>query len=239
MIRRPRLLDLYCGAGGASAGYDLAGFDVMGVDVRPQPRYPYPLLVADVLELTPRFLRYFDLIHASPPCQHATAMRTMHNARPHVDLIHATRALLLSAEVDFVIENVEGAALITPVTLCGTMFGLGYDTAELRRHRQFETTFPVNTPWNMACQHGSGGVIGVYGGHVRNRRRRKSGVSTGRRDFPAGAGQEAMGIQWMTLAELSQAIPPAYTQWVGAHALQHLDTLHTLAAGGLSALMVA
>jgi DNA (cytosine-5)-methyltransferase 1 len=183
------------------------------VDLRRQPRYPGPFICTDVLSLDVRFLRMFDLIHASPPCQHHTAMRTMHNAKSHPDLIPATRRMLQASGVPYVIENVVGAPMVNPVTLCGTMFGLGYGDAELQRHRLFEASFPIHQP---ACRHSGGPVIGVYGGHVRDRRRRERGADRGRADFPAHAGFRAMGIEpgEMTLTELCQAIPPAFTRHV-------------------------
>jgi DNA (cytosine-5)-methyltransferase 1 len=228
-VGRPyRLLDLFCKAGGAARGYADAGFEVVGVDIEPQPRYPFAFVQADALALDRRFLSFFDAIHASPPCQAHTSMKTMHNAKEHANLIPATRALLQASGLAYIIENVEGAKahLIQPVRLCGTMFGLGIDDAELRRHRLFETSFPI--PLAPPCQHGGRDVVGVYGGHIRNRRRARTigiygeGARDSRRKFDKGVpdfttdqGRVAMGIDWMTTAELSQAIPPAYTEWLG------------------------
>jgi DNA (cytosine-5)-methyltransferase 1 len=230
---RPRLLDLFCCAGGAAMGYHRAGFDVVGVDVRPQPRYPFEFIQADCLGLTAEFLAGFDAIHASPPCQHHTAMKTMHNALPHADLVPQTRAMLQASGKPYIIENVVGAPLEAPAVLCGTMFGLGVEDAELRRHRLFEASFMILAP---TCQHGSRDVIGVYGGHVRNRRRARTigvygeGCRDSRRKFDKGVpdfsidqGREAMGIDWMTTAELSQAIPPAYTEFLGHQLMRHLQ----------------
>jgi DNA (cytosine-5)-methyltransferase 1 len=221
-----RLLDLFCGAGGASMGYHRAGFEVVGVDAAPQPRYPFAFIRADALALSPAFVRGFDAIHASPPCQAHTALKTMHNAREHADLVPASRTLLQQSGRPWIMENVVGAPLVNPTTLCGTMFGLGVEDAELRRHRIFETSFHVLAP---QCRHGAArDTIGVYGGHIRNRRRARTigvygeGCRDSRRKFDKGVadfsveqGRAAMGIDWMTIAELSQAIPPAYTEFLG------------------------
>lgn len=237
---RPRLLDLFCCAGGAAVGYHRAGFDVVGVDLAPQPRYPFAFIQADVLSLDQRFIRSFDAIHASPPCQAHTAMKSMHNAREHLDLVPQTRAMLEASGRPWIMENVVGAPLLDPVLLCGTMFGLGVDDAELRRHRLFETSFDV--PLRLQCQHGARSTIGVYGGHVRNRTRARTiGIygkgardsvrkfDKGVPDFTADQGREAMGIDWMTLSELSQAIPPAYTEHLGRQLMAVL-TARRLAA---------
>lgn len=232
--RRPRLLDLYCCAGGAGMGYHQAGFDVVGVDLRPQPRYPFEFIQADVLGLSPEFVASFDAIHASPPCQAHTAMKTMHNAKEHPDLIEPTRAMLKASGRPWIMENVVGAPLDAPILLCGTMFGLGVEDAELRRHRLFEASYPFL--FVPECQHGRRDTIGLYGGHVRNRRRVRTigvygeGARDSRRKFDKGVpdftveqGRIAMGIDWMTVAELSQAIPPAYTKWLGLDLLAHMQ----------------
>jgi DNA (cytosine-5)-methyltransferase 1 len=198
-----RLLDLFCGAGGAAVGYSRAGFDeIVGVDIKPQPRYPFEFVQADALAYP---LDGFDAIHASPPCQRFTAMRTMYNAKEHADLLTPTRERLRGQSAPYVIENVPGSPT-AGLTLCGSMFGLGIRGAQLRRHRLFEV-WPqlIMTP---ACNHHSP-VIGVYGQHGRDRRR---SVET---FYSVEDGRGAMGIDWMTGDELSQAIPPAYTEYVG------------------------
>jgi len=233
-------------------GYSRAGFtEIVGVDIKPQPRYPFTFVQGDALAYVAEHGREFDAIHASPPCQAFTALKTMWNTKPHSDLVEPTRALLKATGLPFVIENVEGAPLLRPIMLCGTMFKLGVRNAELRRHRLFES----NIEWDMVppCAHYERGVMcGVYGGHGRDRRRIKPvtvgvyGDGNGRdyRKYPAtvgvygGAGgqsvrdgtqqfttaerAEAMGIDWMTGDELSQAIPPAYTEFIGKQLLAAL-----------------
>lgn len=208
---RPKALDLFCGAGGASMGLHRAGFDVVGIDLKRQPRYPFTLIRGDATR-PPVNLAAFDFIWASPPCQAHTVMRDMHNAKEHADLIPEVRTMLQASGKPWAIENVVGAPLERSITLCGTMFGLGAAGTELRRHRLFETSFPILAP---ICQHGSGPVVGIYGGHVRNRRRAPSiQKDRGRPDFPMSIAQEAMGIDWMALSELSQAIPPSYSEFI-------------------------
>lgn len=229
---RPRLLDLFCSAGGAGMGYHQAGFDVVGVDIRPQPRYPFEFIQADVLSLDPGSIACsFHAVHASPPCQAHTSMKTMHNAREHHDLVPATREMLRASQLPYAIENVVGAPLDAPIMLCGTMFGLGAQDADLLRHRLFEMSEPpLFVP---QCQHGRRATLGVYGGHVRNRKRVSSVGGEGARgsrgkldkgvdEFTVEDAREAMGIDWMTLAELCQAIPPAYTRWIGQHLMEQV-----------------
>lgn len=216
-----KILDLFCGAGGSSMGYHRAWpeADIVGVDVVPQPNYPFRFIQADALNL-PVNLDDFDLIHASPPCQVFSSV-TPERAK-HADLVDQTRALLAGRV--YVIENVPQAPLVDPIQLCGTSFGLTADalgiTWELRRHRIFETSFDVQAP---ECQH-QHKVIGVYG-HLRvdtrpnNPNRRPPFDANGRptNDWKAGhaMANEVMGIDWMTPVELVQAIPPAYTEWLG------------------------
>ena len=210
-----KLLDLFCGAGGAAMGYHRAGFkDITGVDIKPQPRYPFKFVQADAMTYP---LEGFSAIHASPPCQAFTAMKTMWNAKKHEDLLTPTRKRLDSTGTRYVIENVEGAPMAGYVIiLCGSSFGLGADDARLQRHRLFETNVPMLAP---ACNHGMADrVIGVYGGHGRDRRRK---VNT--QDFSTAARRRAMGIDWMTSEELSQAIPPAYTEFIGRHLIKALS----------------
>ena len=206
----PKALDLFCCAGGAAMGLRRAGFDVVGVDIEPQPRYPFMFVQADALK-PPFDLSRFDFIWASPPCQAYTRQGKKGH---HPELIEPTRAMLERSGVPYVIENVEGAPLINPTRLCGSMFGLG-----VRRHRKFEASFPLGlTP---PCNH-SGEIRAYYGAWGREAFRAKK---PGNRDTLRGTVDRApqdMGIDWMTWAELTQAIPPAYSEFIGRAALQHI-----------------
>lgn len=228
---RPSLLDLFSGAGGAARGYQLAGFCVLGVDHRQQPRYVgCEFIQTDALEYVREHGHEYDVIHASPPCQAYTSLKSMWNSRQHPDLVAPTRILLKLTGRPYIIENVPGSPLKANVMICGTMFNLGVGDAELWRHRYFETTFTVGlTP---LCQHRQQKrVIGVYGGHGRDRRRvitvvGNSGgksVRDGIRQFSVAERREAMQIDWMTMAELSQAIPPVYTEFIGRQIVQHFQ----------------
>lgn len=190
-------------------GLHRAGYEVTGIDIKPQPRYPFTFIQADALH-PPIRLDDYDFIWASPPCQAHTALKVLHNAKSHPDLIPPTRAMLEASGKPWAMENVPGAPLRNAIVLCGSMFGLGCDGAELRRHRLFETSFLVQPP---KCQHGRQPVIGIYGGHQRNRKRSR-GKNHESPNFTAHDGHRAMGIDWMTLNELSQAIPPAYSEFI-------------------------
>lgn len=213
--RRPRLLDLFCGAGGAAMGYSRAGFDVVGVDIKTQPRYPFEFIQDDALE----FMEFvqdspqdFAAIHASPPCQAYSDLRHRTGVE-YPDLIALTRELLEATGLPYVIENVEGAPLHNPVVICGSSLGLGVGGRQLRRHRLFETNWPLMAP---PCAHGGQSVVGVYGtggGGQMTRGFKARGVAEAR---------EALSTPWMTLAECAQAIPPAYTELIGHQLLQHI-----------------
>lgn len=198
-------------------GYHRAGFDVVGVDVKPQPRYPFEFHCADAFAFLEKHGHEFDVIHASPPCQAFTDLKRMHNAKHHDDLLTPMRSALQQLGNPYVIENVEGAPMINYITLCGTMFELGTDDAELWRHRRFEMNWPVGLL--TQCRHRrKPRVIGVYGGHGRDRRRTQN-----TQDFSTEDRRTAMGIDWMNGTELSQAIPPAYTEWIGKQLLAALQ----------------
>jgi DNA (cytosine-5)-methyltransferase 1 len=221
---RPKLLDLFCCAGGAAMGYHETGFDVVGIDINPQPRYPFAFLQADVMTLDRRFLRWFDAIHASPPCQGYTAMRHAPGAKGAPRLIGAVRDMLNDSGLPWVIENVEEARaeMVAPVMLCGTAFGLGAEGAQLQRHRLFESNVPIT---GAACRHDQQrATVGIYGGHARIRSARHGGRGT-RDVWPNGhkpVAAEAMAMTWATLAEMSEAIPPAYTRFIGEQLMRHI-----------------
>jgi DNA (cytosine-5)-methyltransferase 1 len=220
-------LDLYCSAGGAAVGYAQAGFtDITGVDIRPQPRYPFRCIQANVFDLTPEWIvANFDAVHASPICQGDTVLRHAPGTKSHPDLIGPTFDLLNATGKPYILENVEGARrkMRNPITLCGSMFGLGAQGCRLERHRLFSANFPI-LPVTGFCSHGERPVIGIYGGHARRRSARAGGRGT--RDIWEGghrsAASEALAIDWMTLAEMSESIPPAYTRWLGTQMLAHL-----------------
>lgn len=199
-------------------GYHQAGFDVVGVDIRPQPKYPFEFIQADCLALDPAFVASFDAIHASPPCQaHSSISNVSGRQEHHVDRIPETRDLLVASGRPWVMENVVGAPLRNPFMLCGTMFGLATgDGAELRRHRLFETNWFIGLV--PMCQHSGAPTITVTG-QVAQQNVVQNKV---RRVFPAPEARRAMGIDWMAMPELSQAIPPAYTKFIGERLIQHV-----------------
>lgn len=236
MSARPRLLDLFCCQGGASAGYVAAGFDVVGVDIDPQPHYPYEFHQLDATAIRRDVLNgcfheysqasslpgrsevclgWFDAIHASPPCQAKTKAQKI-QGREHPRLIGPIRELLLSTGLPYIIENVvpddidgDPDPLIAPVMLCGAMFGL-----ETYRHRLFETNWPLaqpDHPEHVArnTKMGRKPVEGEFMHIVGN----FSGVARGR---------EVMGMDWATRDGLREAIPPAYSEFVGSALLAHL-----------------
>lgn len=200
-------------------GYHLAGFEVVGVDNKPQRHYPFEFYQDDAFQFARRHAHEFDAIHASPPCQRYCRLRklTIHQGRSksYPDLISAVRDLLKEAERPYVIENVEGAPLITPILLCGSMFGL-----DVKRHRLFECSFGI---LGVTCNHrvwkserpplhrlqGKSRVVGCYGN------------GRGKGDTVA-LWQSAMGIDWMIRRELAQAIPPAYTKYIGKQLISTL-----------------
>lgn len=220
--RRPRILDLFSGAGGSAMGYARAGFDVVGVDHADQPRYPFEFHKGDAIRELTRLLGRevdewdrlgplygldeFDAIHASPPCQ-AYSVSTPDKAK-HPDLYGEVRSLLEATGLPWVIENVPGAPFRSGITLCGGMFGLA-----VRRHRNFESSFVILTephtcpaePWTVT-------------GHSNGKGR----ITAKHRDPTTEVGLGAMGCEWMTWAEAAQAIPPAYGEWIGARLLEQI-----------------
>lgn len=219
---KPRALDLFCCAGGAAMGLHRAGFEVVGVDIVKRKRYPFAFIQGDALTID---LYGFDFIWASPMCQGYTALRHAPGTKGAPLLIDDVRRRLTAIGVPWCIENVEDAAwaMRDPITLCGSMFGLGAQGCRTQRHRLFECSFPIS---QQQCQHDGRPVIGVYGGHAR--RRAASTGGRGTRDVWRGghkaAAAEAMGIDWMTLAEMSEAIPPAYAEFIGRAALAHINS---------------
>lgn len=295
---RPRALDLFCGGGGVSEGLLLAGFDVVGVDLDPKRAKAYmrgpgnperherpaQFVQADALQVLDGLISGagavalafgpFDFVWASPPCQAHSVLRKLCPGREYPDLIPATRERLVASGIPYAIENVPGAPMGGFLTqLCGTMFGLQAPDgrAELRRHRLFETSWPIAL--RPACRHGFGAVLPVTGHTPVDNRFRKErdarkvlcvaggkamsgGMMTpqgtlkrraisivgssaeSKRDGWTGRGEgvgmalretfsvddarHAMGIDWMAMKDLSQAIPPAYSRWIGERALEEI-----------------
>lgn len=211
-----KILDLFCKAGGAAMGYHRAGFEVIGIDIEPQPNYPFEFLRGDVLELPSRFFLDFDAIHASPPCQGYSTKTP--DASKHPRLIVPTRVLLEQSGLPYVIENVDGAKnyMLNPKRLCGSSFGL-----DVRRHRWFETNWSFEP---LPCDHAwQTPRFDVYD-HGKWYKARTVPV------FGAGGGKArehwsaAMGIDWMTDPELSEAIPPAYSEYIGEQLMDFLTS---------------
>ena len=202
---RPRLLDLFCGAGGASMGYYRAGFEVTGVDLAAQPRYPFEFHQADALAFLEEHGREFDAIHASPPCQaySQSTLSQRNSGKRYPDLLGPTRDLLVATGKPWVIENVPRAPMRPDLILCGCAFGL-----KLRRVRWFETSWEDFT-LRKPCHHPYP-VVSVVGNGTPSWVRQKLGFNPSISHY-----RKAMGIDWMTRDELSQAIPPAYTQCLG------------------------
>jgi DNA (cytosine-5)-methyltransferase 1 len=206
-----KMLDLYCGAGGAGMGYSLAGFDVVGVDINPQRNYPFAFHRADAIDYLAQHGWEFDAIHASPPCQ---SYSQMSNCRPglaetYPDLVAATRAMLDFLGKPYVMENVVGSPVRPDITLCGHMFGL-----PLYRHRVFESNYELaqlphvkhTLPGSKAGHWTPGHIISVSGNCA-----------------PIALAREAMGIDWTNRHELAESIPPAYTQHIGGQIMNQIE----------------
>ena len=211
---RPRILDLFCGAGGAAMGYHRAGFNVVGVDINPQPNYPFKFVQFDAVEylVAARWHQAdyeFDAIHASPPCQ--DHMRGgQHPEHGTGWLLDATRQLLIGTGLPWVIENVPGAPMRADFRLCGCQFGL-----RLRRERWFETSWE-GFAFMEPCHH-EGPVPSVVGTGTPSWVAKVLGYNPGIAEL-----RECMGIDWMNRKELSQAIPPAYCEFIGTQLLAQI-----------------
>lgn len=214
VAKRPRLLDLFAGAGGCAKGYHDAGFEVVGVDVEFQINYPYRFVQLDAFKANPA---RFDVIHASPPCKGFTTL-SRGNAWKHPDLLTPMRELLKSYGKPYIIENVDGAPMPDCELMCGAYFGLGTVCNDgvwrrLQRHRLFESNMPIKGT-GCRCVPGEP-VIGVYGGgSVTTPKGTYKGVLAER--------ERAMGIDWMTSRELSQSIPPVYCKFLGEQIMEML-----------------
>lgn len=242
---KPKLLDLFSCAGGAARGYADAGFDVYGVDIDPQPRYPYPFCEGDVLDVMCALIGGgqaaftapdgatewlgmddFDVIHASPPCQRYSSTRSLHSSE-HPDLVGPTRELLVASGKPYVIENVVGAPLLDPIRLAGTDFNMTAEDVDgvrlkLVRVRLFESNIQLTPPPKLPVDH-SIQTASVYGAG--------GGWTPKHRDNPERRGgyiphidviKRLLGIDWMTKHELSQSIPPVFTEHVGRQLITHL-----------------
>lgn len=221
-----KLLDLYCKAGGAAAGYHQAGFEVVGVDIEDQPNYPFEFVKMDAIEfLKTQDISQFDAIHASPPCQahtrakYLSAARNEGKYRYHADFIRETREILQKIGKPYVIENVVGAPLINPIALSGTQFKNLYT----QRRRIFESNVRLSEPDALPVKKktptagngfGQDGFISICGsGGVRGMNAKQIVLYWG---FALG------GIDWMTRAELAEAIPPAYTEFIGKQLVEYI-----------------
>lgn len=246
-MSRPKLLDLFCCQGGASEGYRRAGFDVYGVELDPviARRYPFPVHIGDALDVLWRLLagesidfthpsgevewlteEKFVAKHASPPCQAYSVTRHSHDVE-YPELVDPVREAFKRGRQPWVIENVVGAPMVDPLLLCGSMFDLSAEDEDgtplvLRRHRLFESSVWLAGP-GTPCVHDDRQVAGVYGGG--RSQRSKDGAKWGARGgyTPSKSVRaDLMGMPWATLKGLSEAIPPAYTEFIGVQLIEHL-----------------
>lgn len=224
--RKPRILDLFCCAGGAAKGYADAGFEVVGVDIDPQPNYPYEFHQADAIEFVKEHGHEFDAIHASPPCQTFSRTKTLHG-NEHPDLIKPTRDALVASGKPWVMENVVGSPLIGPIKLSGQHFNMTAPDVDgvplkLVRHRLFESNILLRVPDSFhANRHiQTASIYGAGGGWTPRHR-----------DNPDRRGgyiphtdviKKLLGIDWMSKHEMSQSIPPVFTEWVGGRLIDHI-----------------
>lgn len=214
MVSSPKVLDLFCCAGGAGFGYHRVGFQVTGVDIQPQPNYPFPFVQADALEYLADHGGEFDFIHASPPCQ-AYSPLNAYNHKTYPDLISPARPLLQATGRPYVIENVEAARdeLQDPVMLCGPMFGL-----RMYRHRLFEAGGGLTLPQPDHPEHAA---LCVRNGYLPTQERPFMSIHGGKHSRAwLEAAKEVMGVPWVqTIREVCEAIPPAYTEYIGQAAM--------------------
>ena len=217
-----RLLDLFCGAGGAATGYYRAGFtEIWGVDIKPQKNYPFTFCQQDAVTYLKEVIRKgipFHAIHASPPCQKFVPL-SKNNPNPahteYIDELTPTLHILSELSIPWVVENVMTAPMPVTVILCGSSFGL-----KVRRHRKFASNVLIPS---LPCRHKEQGrPVGVYGGGFKKESREWLG---GKRAETKAEAEEAMGIDWMNSKELCEAIPPAYTEYIGEHILNHIKSL--------------
>lgn len=227
MPNKPILLDLFCCAGGAAYGYHQAGFDIVGVDINPQPNYPFTFIQADAIQYVAEHGDKYALRHASPPCQAFSKTRTLHT-NTHPDLVAATREALQAVDGPYIIENVVGAPLDNPLMLCGTEFNLTARDVDgtplkLLRHRLFESNMPLMGAGG--CRHDPNILTAsVYGAG--------GGWTPAHRDSPKRRGgyvphtdvcRELLGVDWTTKHELSQVVPPAFTEYLGRQAMDYIN----------------
>lgn len=223
MPRKLRLLDLFCCAGGAAVGYSRAGFEVVGVDIDPQPNYPFEFHQGDALALEEKWLDSFDAVHASPPCQsYSDLAKRNGNADEWPRLIEPVRELLERTGKPWIIENVEGAPLRDPILLCGTMF----PPLRVIRHRLFESNVDLVAPPHAPRKEHP--LVFTYDKRKPHFGQLDQDVSfvqvTGGGNCTMANARSAMGIDWMgRKVELNEAIPPAYTEFLGR---QLVEAIH-------------
>lgn len=248
-----RLLDLFCCAGGAAVGYHRAGFTPYGVDINPQPNYPYAFHQGDVLEVMRVLnaggaidfthpcgrvewltLADFVLAHASPPCQAFSKTKTLHT-NTHPDLVEPTRAALIETGLPYIIENVVGAPLLDPLVLCGTEFNMTAPDVDglplkLVRHRLFESNLPLTRAGT--CNHDpkvlTASIYGAGGGWTPEHR--DSATRRGGYVPHTDVCRALLGVDWTTKHELSQVVPPRFTEHLGHQAMHHLAAPQAQAA---------